>query len=300
MKKKTIAIIEIGSNNTKTHIYENTKLIYEGNETIEFKRNYSIEKKILDKDIEKLLKVIKKAKEFTEDIYVFGCSIFRSITKKELNEINSLLKEKCSLEVEVVSQEDEAKYTALGSFENIDYKGNMCIFIGGGGSTELIFVRNKKIIDKKYFDFGVVDITNKYPSLKEDVPTCSFDEVYNYVDSLVGEMSNKANVLVLSGGNHPYWYSNAKYKLDKNTLYESKNQKGMITRRKSDEYDHDAFKTSLDKIRERSDNPPWFDGCRAMKAITNFLSHQIDAKYIIPTNINMEDGLKDRILSEEK
>ena len=35
---KAFAIIEIGSNNTKIHIYENEKMIYEDNTTIEFKK----------------------------------------------------------------------------------------------------------------------------------------------------------------------------------------------------------------------------------------------------------------------
>lgn len=35
---KKIAIIEIGSNNTKTHIYENDNLLKESNVTIEFKK----------------------------------------------------------------------------------------------------------------------------------------------------------------------------------------------------------------------------------------------------------------------
>jgi len=33
-------IIEIGSSNTKTHIYENNKVIYDKTTTIEFKKNY--------------------------------------------------------------------------------------------------------------------------------------------------------------------------------------------------------------------------------------------------------------------
>ncbi len=37
---KKFAIIEIGSNNTKTHIYENANLVKESNVTIEFKNNY--------------------------------------------------------------------------------------------------------------------------------------------------------------------------------------------------------------------------------------------------------------------
>ncbi len=43
--KKTFAIIEIGSNNTKTHVYEKKKVVYESNTTIEFKKNYTTIKK---------------------------------------------------------------------------------------------------------------------------------------------------------------------------------------------------------------------------------------------------------------
>ena len=40
------AIIEIGSNNTKTHIYKEEDVIYENTTTIEFKKNYKNENKI--------------------------------------------------------------------------------------------------------------------------------------------------------------------------------------------------------------------------------------------------------------
>lgn len=161
-----------------------------------------------------------------------------------------------------------------------------------GGSTELIFVKNKKVINKKYYDFGVVDITNKFESLKNDIPTCSFNEVYNYVDDLIGKIDIKADVLILAGGDHLYWYNNAKYNLIENTLYKNENQKYMLTTEMSDNYDKDALVTSLDRIRANSDNPKWFDGSRAMKVLTNLISHKIESKYIVPTKINMEDGLK--------
>ena len=59
MNKKVFAIIEIGSNNTKTHIYEDGKVIYENNTTIEFKKNYQIESKINEGDLNKLF-IIKR------------------------------------------------------------------------------------------------------------------------------------------------------------------------------------------------------------------------------------------------
>ncbi len=297
--ERKFAIIEIGSNNTKTHVYENEKVLYENNTTIEFKKNYTNNKVIGKDDLNKFYSVIEKAMAYTKNIHIYGCSIFRSIPKKELNEINLELKNKYNYEVEVVSQEDEAKYTALGCYNNIEYKGNICIFIGGGGSIELIFVNDGKVLEKKYFSFGVVDVTNKFPSLKDDVPTCTFEEVYNYVANLIDNFETKADVLILAGGDHLYWYNNAKYELIENTLYKSNNQPFMLTTEMSDKYDRNALVTSLDRIRANSDNPLWFDGSRAMKVITNLISHRIDAKYIIPTKINMEDGIKELLLNEE-
>ena len=298
--KEKYAIIEIGSNNTKIHVYDGKKEIYENTITIRFKENYKLENKIAISDIKKLFKIIESALEYTNNIHIYGCSIFRNISKQELKEINNILTEKFNLNIQVVSQEEEAKYTAIGCYNNIDYKGNICIFIGGGGSTELIFVNNKKIIDKKYYNFGVVDITDKFKGLKDDIPNCTFDEVYNYVEGLIGDVNTKADILVLTGGDHLYWYNNARYKLLKNTLYKADNQKYMIPKETSDKYDKDALLTSLNEIRQRSDNPKWFDGSRAMKVITNLISNKINAKYIIPTKINMEDGLKNLLEKEAK
>jgi hypothetical protein len=292
------AIMEIGSNNTKTHVYENNNLIYENNVTIEFKKNYLKENKICENDIIELYSEINKVLYYTNNIHIYGCSIFRNISIEELNEFNEKLKDKFNLKLIVVSQEEEAMLTAYGCYNNIDYKGNICIFIGGGGSTEIIIVNNKKILDKKYFSFGVVDITKKFESLKDDFPKCSFDEVYNYVDLKIGQFDFNCDLLILAGGDHLYWYNNANYELSDNQLYKSENQNKLITIENSDKYDNDALNTSLDKIRNRSDNPLWFDGSRAMKVITNVISHKIGAKYIVPTKINMEDGLKEKIINE--
>ncbi len=293
---KKFAIIEIGSNNTKTHIYEDEKLIFEDNTTIEFKKNYNKMQKIAENDLNKLFSVIKKSSSYTENIHIYGCSIFRNISANELNNINLKIKEKYNVEIEVVSQEAEAQYTALGCYSNIKYDGNICIFIGGGGSTELIFVNDGRIISQKYYGFGVVDITQMFSSLKDDIPKCTFDEVYDYIDKLIGNINIQADILILAGGDHLYWYNNAGYKLLENSLYKSENQKYMITKKMSDEYDKDALISSLNQVRKKSDNPLWFDGSRAMKVTTNLIANKIKAKYIIPTKINMEDGLKRKIM----
>jgi len=85
------AIIEIGSNNTKTHIYKDEDVIYENTTTIEFKKNYKNENKVNEKDLNKLYKVIENVLNYTKNVNVYGCSIFRNITKEELSEINNKL-----------------------------------------------------------------------------------------------------------------------------------------------------------------------------------------------------------------
>ena len=292
------AIIEIGSYNTKTHIYENGNLINDTIATIMFKSNYDKNNKILKEDLELLYKEIEKALKYTDNVHLYGCSIFRKISKKELNEINKELNNKYKLKIEVITQEDEAKYTAIGCYSDINYDGNICIFIGGGGSIELIFVNNKKVIGKHFYNFGVVDVTKRFPSLKEDISTCTFDDVYKYIEELINDIKIKSDVLILAGGDHLYWYNNARYKLLKNKLYKNDSQKYMITKELSDQYDRDTLVTSLDRIRNNSDNSSWFDGSRAMKVITNLISDKVEAKYIIPTRINMEDGLKKILMNE--
>lgn len=295
-----IGIIEIGSSNTKTHIYENDKIIYEKTNTIEFKKNYKNYGKVTNDDINKLGTVIEKGLEYTNKLYLLGCSIFRKLSLEELDDINNYLESKYKVKITVVSQEEEANLTAFGAFNGIEFKGNICIFIGGGGSMELIFVNNKEIFEHKFYDFGVVDITNAFPDLKDDFNTCTFETVYNYAASLIGEININCDLLILAGGDHLYWYENAGYELGKNTLYENSKQQYMLTINKSDEFDKDALKRSLEEIKNRSDNPLWFNGSRAMKVITNVISHKVNAKYIIPTKINMEDGFYIKIKESEK
>ncbi len=295
--EKTFAILEVGSTNTKTHIYAGEKLIYENTTTIKFKKHYNEENKIKEEDLNCLISLIKKAYEYTQNVNVYGCSIFRSLSNQELDEVNNLLYKNFKINIQVVSQEDEALYTALGCYGDINYNGKICVFIGGGGSTELIFINNKKVTSNKYFNFGVVKVTSNFPSLKEDVADCTFDEVYDYVNLLIGDIEENADILILAGGDHLFWYESAKFKMLENSLYKSINQPYIINQQMNDEYDRLAITKPLNQIRNSTNNPAWFDDVRSMKVITNLISHKINAKFIIPTKIGMEQGIKNKLLN---
>ena len=76
--KDMFAIIEIGSNNTKTHIYKDEDVIYENTVTIEFKKNYKKENKINENDLNRLYEVIRNVLGYTKNINIYGhleCSL---------------------------------------------------------------------------------------------------------------------------------------------------------------------------------------------------------------------------------
>ena len=51
--------------------------MFDSTTTIEFKRNYQLNKQILQQDLEKLYQVIEETLKKTKNIYIFGCSIYK-------------------------------------------------------------------------------------------------------------------------------------------------------------------------------------------------------------------------------
>ena len=64
-------IVEVGSVNTKTYLYEDT-LKNLGLINIEFRNNYKLNKRIMESDLEKLYEHIESLKEYHCPIYYFN------------------------------------------------------------------------------------------------------------------------------------------------------------------------------------------------------------------------------------
>lgn len=292
-------ILEVGSTNTKAYIYDNGNLIDLGSKYIAFKNNYKTNNKILESDINELYSFINKVKEKVDKVYAFGTSIFRKITEDEKNTFINRLKNEFDIDFKVVSADEESEYTVRGVISNIDYNNKMAVAIGGGGSTEVAIIENKEIIKKVNLDFGAMDITDKYPELKSDKVTTSFDEILNYTMSLVNGLDDSVDTLVLAGGDYIYFYETVGYKMEDNHLYNDKNQPYLIEFTVADDYDKDILSKSLDEIKAKCpDNVGWWNGARGMRFCMNAVARKLNAKYIVPTRINMIIGLINEIISK--
>ena len=293
-------ILEVGSTNTKAFLYNKGELIDRGRTFIPFKNHYKEYGSILKEDIEELKKTISSLLEEVDSVYAYGTSIFRMISKEELD---LFLKEVCNEHVtfQVVTPEEENRYTVEGVLADISYDKDMVVVIGGGGSTEVAFIQNKEIVRMHNLSFGAMDITDHFPDLKEDITKTSFDEMLKYASSLCGSLDIKADLMVLAGGDYLYFYKTVRYEMEENIFYKDSKQPYMIPFDLFDSYDHDILTKSLNEIKEKCvGNESWWDGARGMRFCMNAIARKIEAKYIIPTRINMISGIVNEIINKKK
>lgn len=164
MKK---AAIDIGTNSTRLYIAEvngNIKRIEK--HTIITRLGSSVDKeRILSKDaIERNVKALEEYKKIIdtyciEDIKAIATSAVRDASNRD--EFLKIVKERTSIDVEVISGLKEAELGFKGASSVLEDERGIVIDIGGG-STEFIQGEKGRINVLKSVDIGAVRITEKF------------------------------------------------------------------------------------------------------------------------------------------
>ena len=278
-------IVEVGSTCTKVDKFNGKNIEKLEGKTIQFKKHYNEDKKLRESDVNELIESIKELKNISKDIYVCGTSIFRTLNDLEKNTFLEKFKNETGYNFNIISQERENELTVFGTTRFVQDK--VCVFIGGGGSTEIAIYDNgiKESINSK---IGVIDVMQKFPDLAENFATTNLETVKEFIKKRLNLPKEKADILILAGGGHEKFarYSGIKY--DKNTLYKDEASPIMMdieTRKSETERYYKSI--SLDEIRDRVNDPDWWYATRAMCAFVLVVAEEIGAKYIVPTDIAM-------------
>lgn len=282
-------IVEVGSTCTKVDKFNGKTIEKLEGKTIQFKKHYNEDKKLRESDINELINSIKELKSISEDIYVCGTSIFRSLNDLEKISFLGRFKNETGYNFNIISQENENELTVFGTTRFVNNK--VCVFIGGGGSTE-IAIYDKGIKESVNTQIGVIDVMQKFPDLAEDIATTNLETVKTFIKERLNLPKEKADILILAGGGHEKFarYSGIKY--EENTLYNDEASPIMMdieTRKSETERYYKSI--SLDEIRSRVDDPSWWYATRAMCAFVLVVAESIGAKYVIPTDISMVYGI---------
>ena len=165
---KLISVIDIGSHSTKLEIFKvkhknKLKRVLKENSYLYFYQDINSSSSISDDSVNELIKILNNYKSIIasyscEVIKVIATSAFRDANNS--NEIIKYIKEKLDLEIEIISGEEEAKYSQLAFLSlNLD-SPNSVIFDLGGGSTEVTYFKNNEVIKSHSFDIGVIRCIN--------------------------------------------------------------------------------------------------------------------------------------------
>ena len=285
-------IVEVGSTCTKVDKFDGNNIEKLEGVTIQFKKHYNEDKCLRESDVKELIKSVNGLKSISEDIYVCGTSIFRTLDDSEKEKFLERFKTETGYDFNIISQESENELTVFGTTRFVNEK--VCVFIGGGGSTE-IAIYDKEIKESVNTKIGVIDVMQEFPDLAEDYATTELETVKAFIKERLNLPREKADILILAGGGHEKFarYSGIKY--EENTLYNDNASPIMMdieTRRKETERYYKSI--SLDEIRQRVKDPDWWYATRAMSAFALVVAEAIGAKYIVPTDIAMVYGILEK------
>lgn len=298
---KTFGIVEIGSTNTKAYKCSDKEITDLGFKTIEFKKNYSLSGFIMPSDAEKLALYINTVFDNDTDIFVYATSVFRDLNKVAIQNFEDVLKRDTSVKrVKVVSAKMENELTVIGAMSNVSIDDDVCVFIGGGGSTEISICSGDKIIEMVNSDIGVTHIISAFPDLTEDYASTDIETVTKYIYEYLKLPVHKADYLILAGGDYILRYENAQYPINKNTIFSSKSHPYIVSVQEDRDFENKYYnQISLNELKKSTPkNPNWWNGTRAMCAFTNVVALAVDAKIIIPTRISMVYGIAAKLREE--
>ena len=282
-------IVEVGSTCIKVDKYDGSKIVRIKEKTIQFKRHYNEDKSLRKSDVNELINFIKELKMQYSDIFICGTSIFRNLNNLEKDEFLNKFKSETGYNFNIISQEKENELTVYGAVRFVNNKA--CVFIGGGGSTE-ISIYDNKIIESVNSQIGVIDVMQKFPDLADNFATTPLEEVMNYIKPRLKLPNEKADILILAGGGHEKFARLSGIKYEPNILYNDTASSIMMdieTRIKETKRYYTDI--SLDEIRNKVDDPDWWYATRAMCAFVLVVAEKIGAKYIVPTDISMCYGI---------
>lgn len=282
-------IVEVGSTCTKVDRFDGNNIEKLEGKTIQLKKHYNEDKCLRKDDIKELIASINNLKIISNDIYVCGTSIFRTLNEEEKLNFLDRFKRETGYDFNIISQDKENELTVYGTTRFVNDK--VCVFIGGGGSTE-IAIYDKEIKESVNSKIGVIDVMQQFPDLADDFATSNLEDVKKFIKQKLELPKEKANILILSGGGHEKFARLSGVEYENNTLYNDAASPIMMdieTRKSETERYYKAI--SLDEIRNRVTDPDWWYATRAMCAFVLVVAEEIGAKYVVPTDIAMVYGL---------
>lgn len=284
------------SSTIKVYFYENELKLLEEN-SIYFKNDFDKKKGISEANLRELCEYFEEIKEkyeldfYNTNIYVTG--IFRNLIQERKQELVKLFKNKYDLYFNIISHGIENYY--LSKAMQNDYNGKKVLIINmGGKTTELVTFVGKEITNTQNINIGVADVLNNFNKVNEKYSGHTLEEMEDYISDKLSsvKLDNDYDCSIFTGGEERFELL-AGFNLIENTLFNDNIHRYMLP---LEDYivgtEKVLYKMSLDELHKlMPSNPKWMDGARSGAIIPLVLFKKANAKWIIPSDLNLINGV---------
>ena len=208
------AIIDLGTNTFNLLIFNNQNqtpnIIFNDKIPVGLGLGGINNKIITFKAIERGLNAIKSFKKTCDEhqvneVFAFGTSALRDATNS--NDFLEAVKIATNIDIKIISGEQEANYIYQGVAHQYNCPSDFCIMDIGGGSTEIIDVRQKKIHNFGSHNIGIARILGLF-SLEDPLSKNNISDILQYFETTTkGALDKiKREVLIGASGSFETYY----------------------------------------------------------------------------------------------
>lgn len=188
-----IAIIDIGSNSARlvvSHIYKNGayNMVYNQKEALRLSQKVDGQNLLTEEaftcTIDTMRSFAHMCKVYQADKTIaVATAAIRNATNGA--ELVAKVAEETGIQLHIISGKTEAYISYLGVINTLDVK-NGIIFDLGGGSTELILFKNRKILESVSLPLGAVNTTGMF-NIRNEMPPNVYNDVSAFVMSRLNQ-----------------------------------------------------------------------------------------------------------------
>ncbi|MFZ3101379.1 MAG: Ppx/GppA phosphatase family protein [Desulfitobacteriaceae bacterium] len=194
---KTIGVIDIGSNSIRLVVvkilgHNSYEIIDEVKQSIRLGKDLTPDGKLNPVRMEKALDTLRFYKNLceawsTDKLIIVATEAVRKASNQQL--FLDRIKNELNLPVKVLSGEQEAFYDYFGAINSLDLTNGLIMDIGGS-STELVLVKNRKMMNWISLPFGAINLSEKLnflnpPDHAEEVLTTFLEDCFSKISWLV-------------------------------------------------------------------------------------------------------------------
>lgn len=286
-------LIDIGSSTVKVYRSAEDKLQHLFQKSIFFKDGFNPDTGISQTNKKELLKLIEQVKKNNKDdlIKIYATGIFRKLNERKRKSLIDELFTKTGLFFNIISQDLENFYLEMALVGQCNLKEPVLLINIGGGSTELVVMKGKEVVERHNIDLGVGAINTLFPRINKKLSEVGLDATVKHVKNILPALNTQPQLSFLSGNELSYLQL-AGYNLQKNAIFNDEAHPSSLSIEDFAKKNEEIFSRTPLKTLEQlmPENPKWMHGARGHSAIAQAICEQYDIVTIIPSNSNLIHG----------